>query len=173
MVERNRPQDSHEGPPALFPVSFAQAKDWLIRQQKAQSTALETGAVNKEAREVVADLNRSLEEQPEATAALLNQPARLASPMVPPPAMSLGPEAVSNQERAEERKRKSIFGAKVTGTKGNRGCPCSSRDGGTTIKSSSSNGRARCPYADNDQILVEFDREKKEKTQEAWLAESQ
>ncbi len=55
MVERNRPRDSHEGPSAQFPVSFAQAKDWMIRQKKAQSTALESGAVNEDAREVIAD----------------------------------------------------------------------------------------------------------------------
>ncbi len=39
----------------LFPVSFAQAKDWMIRQKKAQSTALESGAVNEDAQEVIAD----------------------------------------------------------------------------------------------------------------------
>ena len=61
---------------ALLPVSFAQAKDWLLRQQKAQSEALQTGAVNQDAREVIADLNRSLAEQPASTAALLEQPVR-------------------------------------------------------------------------------------------------
>ena len=55
-AERKRPRDSDTGPPALLPVSFAQAKDWLLKQQKALSEALETGAVNEEAREVVADL---------------------------------------------------------------------------------------------------------------------
>ena len=90
-------------PPALLPVSFAQAKDWLLRQQQAQSEALQTGAVNEDAQEVVADLNRSLAEQPASTAALLEQPARPASPVVPPPVMSLGPEPVTDQVRAEER----------------------------------------------------------------------
>ena len=102
-VERKRPHQSSASPPALLPVSFALAKDWLLRQQKAQSKALQTGAVNEEAREVVADLSHSLAEQPASTAALLEQPARLASPVVPPPEMSLGPEPVTDQERAEER----------------------------------------------------------------------
>ena len=101
-AERKRPREKDKGPPALLPVSFAQAKDWLLRQQKAQSEALEMGAVNEEAREVVADLNRSLAEQPTSTAALLEQPARPASPVIPPPVMSLGPEPVTDQVRAEE-----------------------------------------------------------------------
>lgn len=37
--------------------------------------------------EVVADLNSSLAEQPASKAALLEQPACLASPVVPPPVM--------------------------------------------------------------------------------------
>lgn len=102
-AERKRPRDSTESPAALLPVSYAQAKDWLLKQQKAQSEPLQTGAVNEEAREVVADLNRSLAEQPASTAALLEQPARPASPVVPPAAMSLGPEQVTDQVRAEER----------------------------------------------------------------------
>ena len=101
-AERKRPRQPSEGPPAMLPVSFAQAKDWLLRQQKAQSEALQTGAVNEDAREVVADLNHSLSEQPASTAALLQQPARPASPVVPLPAMSLGPEPVTNQTRAED-----------------------------------------------------------------------
>lgn len=108
--ERKRPRDASESPAALLPVSFAQAKDWLLKQQKAQSQALETGAVNEEAREVVADLNRCLAEQPPSTAALLEQPPRPASPVVPPPLMSLGPELVTDcmraEERAEERARR-------------------------------------------------------------------
>ena len=47
----------------------------MLRLQKAQSGDLQTGAVNEEAREVVADLNQSLAEQPTSTAALLDQPA--------------------------------------------------------------------------------------------------
>ena len=104
-AERKRPRDLDEGPPALLPVSFAQAKDWLLRQQRAQSEALETGAVNEEAREVVADLNRSLAKQPTSTAALLEQPAQPASPVIPPPVMSLGPEPVTDKAKAEERAR--------------------------------------------------------------------
>ena len=102
-AERKQPRQPSEGPPSLLPVSYAQAKDWLLRQQKAQQEALQTGAVNEDAREVVADLSRSLSEQPASTAALLEQPARPASPVVPPPAMSLGPEPVTNETRAEER----------------------------------------------------------------------
>jgi len=102
-AERKRQRDSSESPPALLPVSFALAKDWLLKQQKAQSEALQTGAVNEDAREVVADLNRALAEQPTSTAALLEQPVRPASPVVPPPVMSLGPEPVTDQVRAEER----------------------------------------------------------------------
>ena len=56
-AERKRLQDLAETPLALLPVSFVQAKDWLLRQQKAQSQALQIGAVNKEAREVVTELN--------------------------------------------------------------------------------------------------------------------
>ena len=101
--ERKRLQDSAETPPALLAVSFAQAKDWLLRQQKAQSQALQVGAVNEEAREVVTELHESLVEQPASTAALLEQPARRASPVVPQPVMSLGPEPVTDQVRAEEQ----------------------------------------------------------------------
>ena len=59
--------------------------------------------MNEDAREVVADPNRSLAEQPTSTAALLDQPARPASPVVPQPVMSLGPEPVTDRARAEER----------------------------------------------------------------------
>ena len=66
----------------MLPVSFALAKDWLLKQQKAQSKALQTGAVNKDAQQVIADLS-SLAEQPALTAAFLELPARPASPVVP------------------------------------------------------------------------------------------
>ena len=102
-AERKRPRHSSESPAALLPVWFAQAKDWLFRQQKAQSEALQTGAVNEDAHEVIADLNRSLAEQPASTAALLEQPARPASPVVLQPVMSLGPEPVTDRVRAKER----------------------------------------------------------------------
>ena len=101
--ERQRLQDSAEIPPALLPVSFAQAKDWLLRQQKSQSQALQIGAVNEQAREVITELQQSLAEQPASTAALLEQPARRASPVVPQPVMSLGPEPITDQVRAEEQ----------------------------------------------------------------------
>ena len=71
--------------------------------KKPKSEALQTGAVNEDAQEVVADLNRSLAEQPASTAALLEQPTRPASPVVPPPVMSLGPQPVTDHVRAEER----------------------------------------------------------------------
>ena len=101
-AERKRPRHPSESPAPLLPVSFALAKDWLLKQQKAQSKALQTGAVNEEAQEVIADLTSSLAEQPVSTAALLEQPACPASPVVPPPVMSLGPEQVTDHERAEE-----------------------------------------------------------------------
>ena len=101
-AERKRLRDSAETPPALLPVSFAQAKDWLLKQQRAQSQVLQIGAVNKEPREVVTELSRSLAEQSATTAALLEQPARLASPVVPQPVMSLGPKSVTDEVRAVE-----------------------------------------------------------------------
>ena len=60
-IERERPGTSSASPPSLL-LSFAQAKDWLLRQQRAQSAALESCAVNEEAREVAADLHHSLAE---------------------------------------------------------------------------------------------------------------
>ena len=98
-VARKRPLEA--SPPALLPVSFAQAKDWLLRQQRALSEPLESGAVNEEARDVVADLDRSFNEFSIAT--LLEQPAGPAAPVVPQPAISLGPEPVTDSMRAEER----------------------------------------------------------------------
>ena len=59
--------------------------------------------MNEEAREVVADLDRSLAEQSISKVALLEQPAQPASPVVPPPVMSFGPEPVTDQVTAEER----------------------------------------------------------------------
>ena len=102
-AERKRLHHSSESPAPLLPVSFALAKDWLLKQQKAQSEALQSGAVNKDAQQVIADLSSSLREQPASTAALLELPARPASPVVLPPAMSLGPERVTESEKAKER----------------------------------------------------------------------
>lgn len=102
-AERNLPGPSSASPPPLLPVSFAQAKDWLLRKQKAQSAALEFGAVSETARAVVDDLSCSLAEQPPATAALLQRPADPASPILLPPVLSLGAEPVTDQVRAEER----------------------------------------------------------------------
>ena len=62
--------------------------------------------MNEDTREIVADLIRSLAEQPASTTALLEQPAHPASPVVLPPAMSLGPTLVTDSVRAEERAEK-------------------------------------------------------------------
>ena len=86
-------------------MSFALAKDWLLRQQRTQSQALEVGAVNEEAREVISELNLSLSEQPTSTAALLDQPARSAAPVIPVPQLSHGPEPVMEEIRANERQQ--------------------------------------------------------------------
>ena len=67
------------------------------------STINPTGAVNDAARNVVDDLNRSLDDQATLTAALLEQPARLASPVVLEASVSLGPELVTDSVRAQER----------------------------------------------------------------------
>ncbi len=57
--ELDRPWTSSEPPPALLPVSFAQAKDWILKQQRSRSQAIESGAVNEEARSVVTELSFS------------------------------------------------------------------------------------------------------------------
>ena len=103
-AEWKRQQDGDECPPALLPVSFAQAKDWLLKQQRIHSEAIVAGAVNESAREVVTELNRSLAEQPTSTVRLLQQSPRSASPVIPPPQLSLGPEPVTDEARAEERR---------------------------------------------------------------------
>ena len=72
-TERKRKLDD-ESPLALLPVSFAQAKDWLMKQQRAQSEAVEAGAVNEEAREIISDLSHLLEERPPSVLHLLEQP---------------------------------------------------------------------------------------------------
>ena len=64
LAERRQPREANESPAALLPVSFAQAKDWLLKQQKHQSLALQMGAVNEDAREVVTELNRCLADHP-------------------------------------------------------------------------------------------------------------
>ena len=54
------------------------------------------------------DLNIILADQPSSTAALLDQPAQLAAPVVPTqptPSMSLGPEKVTDEEQAKERSK--------------------------------------------------------------------
>ena len=64
LAERRQPREANESPAALLPVSFAQAKDWLLKQQKHKSLALQMGAVNEDAREVVTELNRCLADHP-------------------------------------------------------------------------------------------------------------
>ena len=90
-------------PVPLLPVSFGHAKDWILRQQRAQSRPIQEGIVNESAREVVSELNRSLAKQPPSAATLLQQPPRVASPVIPAPTMSLGPDQVTSQEKAAER----------------------------------------------------------------------
>ena len=111
-AERKRRHESGEAPPALLPVSFGQAKDWLIKQQRAHSQAVEIGAVNEEARAVVNELDQSLAEQTASTVRLLSQPACAATPVIPQPVMSLGPDPVTDRvravEHAEERSRRQI-----------------------------------------------------------------
>jgi hypothetical protein len=101
-TERKRAHDFSRSPAPLLPVSFALAKDWLLKQQKAQSEALQTGGINRVAQEVIANLASTLAEQPISTAALLEQPPRPASPVVLSPVMSTGPDRVTDQERVEE-----------------------------------------------------------------------
>ena len=43
-----------------------------MKQQRAQSEALEAGAVNEEAREVISDISRLLEERPSSVLQLLD-----------------------------------------------------------------------------------------------------
>ena len=59
--------------------------------------------MNEEAREVIADLNGSLDDQTPSAAKLLEQPACPASPVIVPPELSLGSEVVTDTMRAEER----------------------------------------------------------------------
>ena len=96
--ERKRERDSNRAPPPLLSMSFAQAKDWLIKQQRANAEALTIGIVNEESREITTELNISLSDQSATTSALLQQPARSAAPVIPISQLSLGPEAVTNGE---------------------------------------------------------------------------
>lgn len=102
-VERMR-QETNESPLALLPVSFGHAKDWLMKQQSAHSIAIEAGTVNEEAREVVSELREALSYQPPSITQLLEQPARTVSPLIPTPQFSLGPEPVTDETVAEERR---------------------------------------------------------------------
>ena len=96
--QAERSQKKDKSPPALLPVSFAQAKDWLLQQQKAHSEAITVGTVNEAAREVVAELNCTLTEQPTSTVRLLEQKPCQAAPVIPPSHLSLGPDAVTNEK---------------------------------------------------------------------------
>ncbi len=72
----DRPRTSSEPPPAFLPVSFAQAKDRILKQQISRSQAIESGAVNEEARLVATELSFSLSEQASAAMELLEQPVQ-------------------------------------------------------------------------------------------------
>ena len=100
--DERQSQEKDECPLALLPVSFAQAKDWLLRQQKIHSEAIVAGTVNEAAREVVTDLNRFLTEQPTSTALMLQQPPCPASPVIPTPDPIT--EEVRKEEQMERRK---------------------------------------------------------------------
>ncbi len=100
--ELDRPRTSTEPPPALLPVSFAQAKNCILKQQRSRSQAIESGAVNEEARSVVTELRFSLSEQASAAMELLEQPVQQATPVFISPALSLEP--VTAEERAQERR---------------------------------------------------------------------
>ena len=76
-----------------------------MKQQRAQSEAVEAGAVNEEAREVISDLSHSLEERPPSILHLLEQPPSSASPIILPPQLSMGPEAVTEAVRSKERRK--------------------------------------------------------------------
>jgi len=69
---------------------------------KAQSEAIEIGAINENAREVISELNDSLVEQPPSVVLLLQQPPQSASPTIPPPQLSMGPDRSCKSRRAEE-----------------------------------------------------------------------
>ena len=99
-------QDGDRCPLDLFPVSFAHAKDWLLKKHRAQSEAFMAGAVNKTAREVITELSQSLDKPTTSAASLLEQPAQPASPVIPLPQLSLGPEPVTDEARAEERRKR-------------------------------------------------------------------
>lgn len=105
QIERKSQLDMDESPLALLPVSFAQAKDWLLKQQRAHSVAIEVGTVNEAARQVVSELRQALSDQPTSTARLLELPPRPASPAIPTPQFSFGPEQISDATRAEEHAR--------------------------------------------------------------------
>ena len=104
-AERKRTRHANESPPALFPVSFAMAKDWVLDQLKAESEALQAGAVNPQAQQVCEDLSRSLAEKPRSAVQLFQavSSAALIVPLRPSAKVSEGPELVTEAMRAEER----------------------------------------------------------------------
>ena len=76
--------------------------------------------MNEDAREIVADLNRSLAEQPASTTALLEQPAHPALP----PAMSLGLTLVTDKCEGRGTHREASSEAE-------RGASCQEKDSST------------------------------------------
>ena len=113
--DERQSQEKDQCPLALLPVSFAQAKDWLLKKQKIYSEAIVAGTVNEAAREVVTDLNRFLTEQPTSTALMLQQPPCPASPVIPTPQFSLGPDPITDEVRNKEQmeRRKELMERRV------------------------------------------------------------
>ena len=110
--QREKLRDTQEST-LLFPVSFAYAKTWLLKQQKLSTQAIEMGTVNEEAREVVAELHQSLLDQPPSVTALLHQPAQAATPVIPPAQLSLGPPLIPDTVRAVEQKELTGKGPRI------------------------------------------------------------
>ena len=91
-----------ESPPALLPVSFAHAKEWLLRQQREESSAIEAGVVNTIARNLTEELTACLQQQPESALAALDRPARPAQPVVPESQPSSGPQPITLEDRVKD-----------------------------------------------------------------------
>ena len=76
-----------------------------MKQQRAQSEAVEAGAVNEEAREVIPNISHSLEEHPPVLQ-LLEQPPLSASPFILPLQLSMCPETVTETMKLGTREAK-------------------------------------------------------------------
>ncbi len=100
--KRLAPQTT-EGPMPGLRDRFVLNARCIVNLHINVSFLFHSGTINEDAREVVDDLNRSLIEQPESTAALLEQPTRIATPVILPRVLSLGPKEVTDEERAQEK----------------------------------------------------------------------